>query len=124
MAVRFILKNNSYDICFFNSLYLVCFLFKINLNVIRKTFLSFSFAVFSLAAFASSNVEKSDLAKVVSTENVQVCETRSSTIKNDETGESLTVSCTKCDEDPDVASAMASLCAYNGAKKLLPLIES
>lgn len=70
--------------------------------------------------FASQNLQNNATPQLIheTPESNSVCETRTSTINNEETGESISVSCTKCADTPEEAGIAAALCAYNSVMKI------
>jgi hypothetical protein len=91
----------------------------------KKALFTFASVLFCTFIFASSSVEeKKMLSNKVQIKPFQnsVCETRTSTISNSSTGESITVSCTKCDDTAVGAAILATVCASAASKKLAGFI--
>lgn len=88
----------------------------------KKNFFCVAALFFSAASFAANKTELKKSIKPLAIYGESVCETRSSTVTNAGTGESITVSCTKCADTGEVAAITATACAYYGAQRVAALI--
>ena len=74
---------------------------------------------FCALAFAAEPAKEKEIKPVM----VEACASSTSTITNESTGESVSVTCKKCADSLELATAEALVCSSSGVKKLIPLIS-
>ena len=89
----------------------------------KKMILSVGFACISFLAMAFTPKISKNYKPVLKITSGDVCETRSVSAYNSETGVTTTTSCTRCASDVGTAASAALICASRGMKKILPYLD-